>query len=109
MVIVVPNQRAARKALNEFGTDQQYVVDHGDRIAQACGVYATPQAALVDATGALFYRGNYNRSRYCTAKATNFAELALVAMLNHQAAPVFIEEATISYGCAWNENLLTLE
>lgn len=109
VVVVVPNKRAAEKARKEFAEDQQYVVDAHDRIAQACGVYATPQAVIVDAAGALYYRGNYNRSRYCTSKATNFAELALLALLNRQPPPVFIEEATTAYGCVWNEKLITLE
>jgi hypothetical protein len=109
VIIVVPSEAAAKKAKREFGNDQQYVTDIDNRIANSCGVYSTPQAVLVDATGALFYRGNYNRSRYCTSNATNFAELALVAMLNHQPPPVFIEEATTAYGCTWNENLISLE
>jgi hypothetical protein len=109
VIIVVPSAHAQQKAKKEFGPEQQYVVDAHNHIAETCGVYSTPQAVLVDARGALFYRGNYNRSRFCTSKATNFAELALVAMLNHQPPPVFLEEATTAYGCPWNEQLITLE
>jgi len=97
--IVVPSAKAKKKAIGEFGKDQQYIVDDGLKIASSYGVYATPQAVLVDREGKLFYRGNYNKSRYCTAKASNYAELALVALLNNQHPPVFDFYATQAYGC----------
>src|SRR5690606_28431707 len=78
LFIVVPNPEARRKAVSEFGEEQQYLIDDKLQIAHAYGVYATPQAVLVDREGKLFYRGNYNKSRYCTTKASNYAELALV-------------------------------
>ena len=97
--IVVPSAKAKKMAIGEFGKDQQYIVDDGLKIASSYGVYATPQAVLVDREGKLFYRGNYNKSRYCTAKASNYAELALVALLNNQRPPVFDFYATQAYGC----------
>jgi hypothetical protein len=99
LFIVVPSANAKKKAIREFGKDQQYIVDDGLKIASSYGVYATPQAVLVDREGKLFYRGNYNKSRYCTAKASNYAELALVALLNNQRPPVFDFYATQAYGC----------
>jgi hypothetical protein len=68
-------------------------------IAERCGVYSTPQAVLIDAEGRLAYRGNYNKSRYCTDKATNYAEQAIVALLRGGAGPLHGPEATTSYGC----------
>ena len=98
MYIVLPSHQDLPKAQREFA-QQHFIVDEDGTLAQACGVYATPQAAIVDATGKLFYRGNYNRTRYCTAKATNFAELSLVALLNKQPSPSFGLLATQAYGC----------
>jgi len=98
-VIIVPTNEAKQKAASEFGGNLTIFIDAQETIAQACGVYSTPQAAIVDVNGKLFYRGNYNASRYCTTKATNFAELSLVALLNHQPAPAFSLLATQSYGC----------
>jgi hypothetical protein len=99
-VIVVSGEEAYRKASEEFN-DVKIVVDQHGALARACGVYATPQAAIIDADGKLYYRGNYNKSRYCTSRATNFAELALIALLSHQPSPVFGLLATQSYGCVW--------
>jgi hypothetical protein len=97
--IVVPNDLALDDAKNEFGHDLVYVTDFNDAVAKACGVYSTPQAAIIDAAGNLFYRGNYNKARYCTTRASNFAELSLIALVNHQPAPAFGLAATQSYGC----------
>ena len=108
MYIVVPNQQALTKAQREFG-QQNFVVDENNAIAQACGVYSTPQAAIVDYDAKLFYRGNYNRSRYCTARATNFAELSLLALLNNQPSPSFGLLATQSYGCELDDSDNTFE
>lgn len=102
MYIVVPSHQDLSKAQSEF-EGQNFIVDETNAIANACGVYSTPQAAIIDHTGKLYYRGNYNRSRYCTAKASNFAELSLVALLNRQASPAFGLMATQSYGCEWND------
>jgi len=73
--------------------------DHDDVLAQACGVYSTPQAVVVDANQKLFYRGNYNKSRYCTLKESNYAELALHALVSGAAPPLSTPLAIRSYGC----------
>ncbi|GAO44690.1 thioredoxin fold domain-containing protein [Flavihumibacter petaseus] len=68
-------------------------------LAATCGVYSTPQAAIIDAEKKLFYRGNYNRTRYCTDPKTNFAQIALEALLARQPMPLFGDAAFKSYGC----------
>lgn len=98
-VIVLPQHASVAEAKDKFGEDMNYLSDTEDRIARSCGVYSTPQAAIVTAKGKLYYRGNYNRSRYCTSRATNFAELSLIALLSKQPAPAFDLVATQSYGC----------
>lgn len=98
-VIIVPEQKYVNKAKAEFGEDMIVIPDHQGVIAKTCGVYSTPQAAIIDHNGKLYYRGNYNSSRYCTTKATNFAELSLVALLNNRPSPAFGLLATQAYGC----------
>lgn len=98
-VIIVPSQADAKKAASTFGAELTILPDPESIIAKACGVYATPQAAIIDRQGKLYYRGNYNTARYCTTKATNFAELSLVALLNNQPSPAFGLLATQAYGC----------
>jgi len=73
--------------------------DQTDSLAAACGVYSTPQAVVIDAHQKLFYRGNYNKSRYCTTKESNYAEIALQALVTGTAPPQFNALATRSYGC----------
>lgn len=103
-VIVVSERESLEEAKNEFGEDLQYLHDEDQLIAKACGVYSTPQAAIITSEQKLFYRGNYNRARYCTIRASNFAELSLIALINHQPAPVFELAATQAYGCELDEN-----
>jgi hypothetical protein len=98
-VIIVSEASSLNKARNEFGDDLDYLQDDDHSIAKACGVYSTPQAAIVTSDSKLFYRGNYNSARYCTTRASNFAELSLIALINDQAAPAFGLMATQSYGC----------
>lgn len=103
LLIVVPSDDALRKAEREFGEDLQYLSDPNRNVSRAYGVYSTPQAVIIDREGKLFYKGNYNKSRYCTNKATNYAELALLALLNNERPPVFDELATVAYGCSLEE------
>src|SRR6185295_4836651 len=58
-------------------------------IAALCGVYSTPQAVIVEANHKLYYRGNYNKSRYCTDKKSNYAQIALESMLHESVSPIF--------------------
>jgi hypothetical protein len=67
-------------------------------IAKKCGVYSTPQAVLLSGNK-LYYRGNYNKSRYCTSKNSNYAEMAIDSLLNNIHNPVFNQYALVSYGC----------
>jgi thiol-disulfide isomerase/thioredoxin len=68
-------------------------------IASVCGVYSTPQAVIIDGNGTLMYRGNYNRSRYCTDKSTNYAQIALEALLQNKYDIIFQQSALKAYGC----------
>lgn len=69
-------------------------------IADSCGVYSTPQAALIDAHGNLFYRGNYNKSRYCTDKGTFYAQMAIDSLLSGNRNSITDLAAITSYGCS---------
>jgi hypothetical protein len=68
-------------------------------IAAACGVYSTPQAVLLDAGHKLYYRGNYNKSRYCTDKNSNYVQMAIDSLLINKPHPIFSRFALKSYGC----------
>jgi hypothetical protein len=97
--VVVPSSVDVKAARKEFGDHLKILVDADQLLAKSCGVYSTPQAVILDTEGKLYYRGNYNRARYCTAQATNYAELALLAIINGAAPPTFDLLASRSYGC----------
>ncbi len=80
------------------------ILDKQNNIASSCGVYATPQAAIITSEGKLFYKGNYNVSRYCNNRDTNFAEQALGALLEGKNPPDFGELASKAYGCELPED-----
>jgi hypothetical protein len=92
-------------------TSAQYMVEHSipiivddsELLAKACGVYSTPQAALIQTNNQLYFRGNYNRSRYCVDKNSNFVQMAMDSLLAGKTPPYFIELATQSYGCSLRE------
>lgn len=89
--------RGARERwLEDFDT---VLVDADGSIAAAVGVYSTPQAALIDARGQLFWRGNYNLSRYCVTPATEFARIALERLCAGEAAPTEDARALVAWGC----------
>jgi hypothetical protein len=80
--------------------DMKVPVVFDPSVAEACGVYSTPQVALLDADNRLYYRGNYNVSRYCTNEKTSFARIAITRLLNNNTRMAFNKLALTSYGCS---------
>ncbi len=78
-------------------------VIHDPALAILCGVYSTPQAVIINSAGRLFYRGNYNRSRYCTDTQTAYARQAIDDLLNKRANSITDFLATTAYGCQLSE------
>lgn len=68
-------------------------------IADRCGVYSTPQAAIIDNDQKLYYRGNYNSSRYCSDEKTAYAKIALAGLLESKSLPELDAKALTAYGC----------
>ncbi len=66
-----------------------YIVDHTGLISKSLGVYATPQAAILTSEQTLYYRGNYNRGKYCTDPTSSFAQQALDSLLANVPAPSY--------------------
>jgi thiol-disulfide isomerase/thioredoxin len=97
--IVVLNNKAytAKEIQSKFDVD--IPVSFDSTIAAACGVYSTPQAVLLDATHHLYYRGNYNKSRYCTDTRSNYAQMAIDSLFGNISRPIFTGYALKAYGC----------
>lgn len=98
VVLLTDKYYTVKEVQNKFDLNVRVVVD--PEIALKCGVYATPQAAIITNQHQLYYRGNYNRSRYCTNEKTEYAKTALQAMLQHQQTVVFNQFASQAYGCS---------
>ncbi len=99
-VVVIPEQADPVAAGELLEGDLLIVQDKEGRIADACGVYSSPQAVLIDKSSTLYYRGNYNKARYCTLKASNYAEMALNDLMEGKAPQPFGLFAQKAYGCA---------
>jgi hypothetical protein len=98
--VVVTSHEKVPAAKKLIDTEITILVDENEMLAGACGVYSTPQAALLQVDNRLYFRGNYNRSRYCVDKNTNFVQMALDSIVARRSPPHFIELATESFGCA---------
>ena len=96
-VVVMSTNTYTEKEIQEK-YDLSIPVYFDSTIAAGCGVYSTPQAVIINTDQRLHYRGNYNKSRYCTDKKTNYAQIALEALLINQPA-TFDAFATKAYGC----------
>ncbi len=73
-------------------------------LAASCGVYSTPQAVILDGEHKLYFRGNYNKSRYCTEKKSNYAQMAMDSLLANNPEPKFSQAALKAYGCELPSN-----
>jgi hypothetical protein len=98
-VAVVESDLVDTKAFADIAKDLEipWIADDNGKIAAAAGIYSTPQAVVTTADGALFYRGNYNLSRYCTDPKTEFARIALESLIAQTPAPASPQPA--AYGC----------
>jgi len=97
IVVISSKTYTAADISNKFNLNIPITFDQS--LAPACGVYSTPQVALIDTKGKLYYRGNYNISRYCTDEKTNYAKQAINGLLTSNTMQVFSKAALTSYGC----------
>ncbi|MFA0963756.1 TlpA family protein disulfide reductase [Roseivirga sp. BDSF3-8] len=92
-------EKDARVAFAGYDLQVPTLFDHDGKIAEACGVYATPQAVLLDKEGHIYFRGNYNKSRYCTVTGSNYTQMALDSLIAGKDIPYFGPLAYRAYGC----------
>jgi hypothetical protein len=97
VVIMTAKPYTQEEIQERFGLTIPVVKD--EQTAATCGVYSTPQAVLLQSDQTLFYRGNYNKSRYCTDEKTSYAKLALEEILSDKKITKMDPLALIAYGC----------
>lgn len=102
-VAVVPESSLIKDAKELLPSGIPVIGDSNEQIARSCGVYATPQAVLLDKNHQLYYKGNYNKARYCTQKSSNYAQMALADMVAGKPAQEYGLLATQAYGCQLSE------
>jgi hypothetical protein len=98
--VVLTGEDKINRAKELIDSDITILIDRDGKLANACGVYSTPQAAIIQTSNRLYFRGNYNQSRYCTNKNSNFVQMALDSLMAQRSSPHFSELATQSYGCS---------
>ena len=94
------------RAINQFKEKYDLgipIIEDDGKLAYTLGIYSTPQAVIIK-EGKIYYKGNYNKARFCLSKNTKFAEQALKAFVNGEDAPVFPTVAEIPYGCELPSN-----
>jgi hypothetical protein len=96
IVVISDKQYSAEDIQQKFGLEIPVRFDK--ELARTCGVYSTPQAVIIEANRQLYYRGNYNKTRYCADKQSEYARIALEALLQ-QKTIAFDPFATKAYGC----------
>ncbi|MCD8739739.1 redoxin domain-containing protein [Mucilaginibacter roseus] len=98
VVVLLDDQNDIKEVRDKFDLNVPIVISPG--LAKACGVYSTPQAAVIDTRSRLYYRGNYNTNRYCTNKETEYARIALDGVLQKSNPIHFNALALTAYGCS---------
>jgi peroxiredoxin len=81
------------------------ILDKEGIISERCGIYATPQAVILDKNSTIYFKGNYNKARFCTRKETKFVDIALSSLLKNEPLPLSVKNAlTEPYGCSLPSN-----
>jgi hypothetical protein len=96
---IVVQDNEGKEYIEKYDLTTPVIADNEGWLADACGVYSTPQAVILNKEHRIYYRGNYNKARFCTKKETQFAEQALIYLLENKSLPPFSELATTPYGC----------
>jgi peroxiredoxin len=101
VVIQSEEEDAVEQFQNKYELDIPAVLDKDGVISKKCGIYATPQAVLLDKNSAIYFKGNYNKARFCAKKETRFAEIAMDYLLKNEPLPLFMQYAVSEpYGCS---------
>jgi hypothetical protein len=97
IVVLTARNYTATQIQDKF--DIAIPVSFDSTLAARCGVYSTPQAVILTSDHRLYFRGNYNKSRYCTEVSSNYAQIALEGILHKDTTLIFNTYALTAYGC----------
>ncbi|MBK6606967.1 MAG: hypothetical protein IPO06_00050 [Leptospiraceae bacterium] len=110
VVVEAENQQLITQEIQDLtdklqlaATNVIFLQDVNGNLAKKVGVYSTPQAVILDSEQKLFFRGNYNASRYSTNTKTQYAYLALNGLLEKKSPEKL--KAGYAIGCVLPTNL----
>jgi len=106
--VVVPAEDDLEEARAYFEGETKIIQDINKEFAIKTGVYSTPQAVIITEDRKLYFRGNYNKARYCTDPLSNYAQMALDSLWQSAPPPDFGPLANIAYGCGIETNYYSL-
>ena len=100
VIIQSEEEQALDDFMDKYELDIPTILDKEGAISDICGIYSTPQAVIIDKNSDLFFKGNYNKARFCTRKETRFVDKAIEHLLAGEDLPLYIEYAlTQPFGC----------
>jgi peroxiredoxin len=101
VILQSDDDNAEREFKTRYELDLPVFTDRDGTISDLCGIYSTPQAVILNENSVIYFKGNYNKSRFCTRKETRYVEIALDSLIQHKPLPMFVQnELTLPYGCA---------
>ena len=98
-VVIIPADISPAQVFPLLGHQMIVIQDTDQQWQKACGVYASPQAALISDTGSLYFRGNYSQTQLCTLVGENYAILSLDRLLSDKPAIDWGYQAHVPRGC----------
>lgn len=107
-VLEATEPAAALEAFAKLHLKCTAIVDTNGELARRVGIYSTPQGVVLDGDQRLYYRGNYNRGRYCTAAESEFVRLSLASCVVQRTPLQFSAAATVPLGCVLPANVSLL-
>jgi peroxiredoxin len=100
IVLQSDEDNAEHEFKERYDLDLPILVDREGVISDMCGIYSTPQAVILNERSVIYFKGNYNKSRFCTRKETRYVEIALDSLIQNRPLPMFVQnELTLPYGC----------
>ena len=100
IVLQSDDENAENEFRKRYELNLPIIPDGGGVISDMCGIYSTPQAVIINENSVIYFKGNYNKSRFCTRQETRYVEIALDSLIQNKPLPMFVQnELTLPYGC----------
>lgn len=100
VVVQSDDENALRNFQEKYELGLPTLLDKDGVISDICGIYSTPQAVIIDENSNLYFKGNYNKARFCTRKETRYVETAIGHLLDNEQLPLDVAMSmTQPYGC----------